>query len=66
VAVFGVTARTAVGNAGVGSWIERRAADSFISRGQVVHPATWNGFCSATRRSPTQASRPSNDPAKNK
>ena len=35
---FGVTARTAVGNASVGSWIERRAADSFISRGQVVHP----------------------------
>src|SRR5262249_22145001 len=38
VAVFGVTARTAVGKAGVGSWIERRAADSFISRGQVLHP----------------------------
>jgi acyl-CoA synthetase (AMP-forming)/AMP-acid ligase II len=36
-------------------WIVGRIADSFISHGVVCTPATWNGFFSPTRRSPTRA-----------
>jgi fatty-acyl-CoA synthase len=32
-----------------------RIADSFISQGRLCTRATWNGFCSPTRRSPTRA-----------
>jgi long-subunit acyl-CoA synthetase (AMP-forming) len=47
-------------------WIIGRVADSFISRGQVVHPGDVERFFSATRRSPTQASCQCQHPAKNK
>jgi fatty-acyl-CoA synthase len=37
-------------------WIVDRMADCFVSDGQQVYRATWNGSCPAIRRSPTPAS----------